>query len=215
MDNDIKAYDTYRNITFGEKGLPENVRHELNIDSLCEKIDFTSSCIGRQYLYHIVCKDEISQIKDNESLIKELHDNISLRKRLVGLLGKLNKPDAYTITELLHGKHTDYSQSYINTINICRWLPSVFLLCTFISTHSGTVSYTASCIIYRKQLSASETEKSAFIILFFHTTTVQTFTNCKRGCRNQYICRYGQKYPPVYQQPKRAGQETALIPYKY
>ena len=62
MDNDIKAYDTYRNRTFGEKGLPENVRHELNIDNLCERIDFTSSCIGRQFLYHIVCKDEISEV---------------------------------------------------------------------------------------------------------------------------------------------------------
>ena len=34
MDNDIKAYDTYRNRNFGEKGLPQNVRHELNIDNL-------------------------------------------------------------------------------------------------------------------------------------------------------------------------------------
>ena len=99
MDNDIKAYDTYRKRTFGEKGLPENVRHELNIDSLCGKLDFTSSCIGRQYLYHIVCKDEISEV------------------RVVELLGKLNKPDAYTITELLYGRHTDYSQSYIHEIN--------------------------------------------------------------------------------------------------
>ena len=80
MNNDIKAYDTYRCKTFGEKGMPENIRHELNIDSLCEKIDFTSSCIGRQYLYYIVCKDEISGIRNNESLIKELHDNVSLRK---------------------------------------------------------------------------------------------------------------------------------------
>ena len=118
MDNDIKAYDTYRKRTFGEKGLPENVRHELNIDSLCGKLDFTSSCIGRQYLYHIVCKDEISEVRDNESLINELHDNVSLRKQLVELLGKLNKPDAYTITELLYGRHTDYSQSYIHAINI-------------------------------------------------------------------------------------------------
>ena len=51
MDNDIKAYDTYRNRHFGEKELPQNVRHELNIDNLCERIDFTSSCIGRQFLY--------------------------------------------------------------------------------------------------------------------------------------------------------------------
>ena len=159
MDNDIKAYDTYRNIVFGEKGLPENVRHELNIDSLCEKLDFTSSCIGRQYLYHIVCKDEISEVRDNESLIKELHDDIPLRKQLIGLLGKLNKPDAYTITELLYGKNTDYSQSYIHTINICRWLPLVFLLCTFLSNIPGQflifllASYIVNCYLHLKQKS--------------------------------------------------------------
>lgn len=159
MDNDIKAYDTYRNRTFGEQGLPENVRHELNIESLCERIDFTSSCIGRQYLYHIICKDEISEIRDNESLIKELHDDISLRKQLVGLLGKLNKPDAYTITELLHGRHADYSQSYIYAINICRWLPLFFLLCTFMSNIPGQflilllASYIANCYLHLKQKS--------------------------------------------------------------
>lgn len=159
MDNDIKAYDMYRNKTFGEKGFPENVRHELNIDSLCEKLDFTSSCIGRQFLYHMVCKDEISEVRDNESLINELHDNISLRKRLVGLLGKLNKPDAYTITELLYGKHIDCSQSYIHTINICRWLPSVFLLCTLISNIPGQflilllASYIVNCYLHLKQKS--------------------------------------------------------------
>lgn len=159
MDSDIKAYDTYRNMTFGEKGMPENVRHELNIDSLCEKLDFTSSCIGRQYLYHIVCKDEISQARDNESLINELHDNNSLRKQLVELLGKLNKPDAYTITELLHGRYTDYSQSYIHAINICRWLPLVFLLCAVISNSPGQflilllASYIANCYLHLKQKS--------------------------------------------------------------
>ena len=214
MDNDIKAYDTYRNMTFGEKGLPENVRHELNIDSLCEKIDFTSSCIGRQYLYHIVCKDKISQVSGNEYLIKELHDNISLRKRLVGLLGKLNKPDAHNnrVTtrkayRLLTKLHPRNQHLPVATVGF----PAMHLY----KQHSGTVSYTVSCIIYSKLLSASETKKSAFIILFLHTTAVQTFTNSKRGCRNQHICRYGQKYPSVYQQPKRAGQETALIPYKY
>lgn len=159
MDNDIKAYDTYRNMTFGEKGLPENVRYELNIDSLCERIDFTSSCIGRQYLYHIICKDEVSEIRDNEFLINKLHDDISLRKQLVGLLGKLNKPDAYTITELLHGRHSDYSQSYIRIINICRWLPLVLLLCTTISNIPGhflilfIVSYIMNCYLHLKQKS--------------------------------------------------------------
>lgn len=159
MDNDIKAYDTYRNRFFGEKGLPENVRHELNIDSLCEKLDFTSSCIGRQYLYHIVCKDEISEIRDNESLIKKLLDDIPLRKQLVGLLRKLNKPDAYAITELLHGRHTDYSQSYITTINICRWLPLIFLLSAFISNMPGQffilflASYIVNCYLHLKQKS--------------------------------------------------------------
>lgn len=156
MDKDIKAYDIYRKKYYGETGLPESVRYELNIDNLCEKLDNTSSCIGRQYLYHLLCNEEISKVKDYEFLIRKLHDDISLRKQLVGLLGKLNKPDAYSITELLYGGYTDYSHSYIITINICRWLPLVFLICAFISNIPGIffvlllASYVANCYLHLK-----------------------------------------------------------------
>ena len=85
----------------------------------------------------------------------------------------------------------------------------------FFKQHSGAVSYPSSYIIYRKLLSASETEKSTFIILFLHTTTLQTYSNSWKDCGNQSICRYGQKYPSLHQQFKGADQEIALIPYKY
>ena len=66
MENAIKAYDTYRNLLYAEGGLPENVRHDLNIDDLCERVDYTSSGIGRQYLYHLLCTDKVSEIRDYE-----------------------------------------------------------------------------------------------------------------------------------------------------
>lgn len=159
MDKDIKAYDIYRNSFFGEKGLPDSSRQELNIDSLCEKLDFTSSCIGRQYLYHLLCMDEVSDVKKHEALIKMLQNDISLRKQLVVLLSKLNKPDAYTIAELLHGKRTDYHKSYTFTINVCRWLPLIFLLCSFISNITGyfliltLTSYIVNCYLHLRQKS--------------------------------------------------------------
>ena len=51
MENAIKAYDTYRNLLYAEGGLPENVRHDLNIDDLCERVDYTSSIRYRKAIF--------------------------------------------------------------------------------------------------------------------------------------------------------------------
>ena len=82
MENAIKAYDTYRNLLYAEGGLPENVRHDLNIDDLCERVDYTSSGIGRQYLYHLLCTDKVSEIRDYELLIERFQTDEALRKQL-------------------------------------------------------------------------------------------------------------------------------------
>ena len=51
MEKGIKAYHLYLNLCNTEEVLPETVREDLNMDDLCEQVDYTSSCIGRQYLY--------------------------------------------------------------------------------------------------------------------------------------------------------------------
>ena len=53
MEKGIKAYHSYLSLSSAEEILSETVCEDLNIDDLCEQVDYTSSCIGRQYLYHI------------------------------------------------------------------------------------------------------------------------------------------------------------------
>lgn len=131
MEKEIKAYHSYLNLCNTEEVLPATVREDLNIDDLCEQLDYTSSCIGRQYLYHTLCTDKVSNVSKHEQFIEQLQTDHLLRNQLVNALQKLNKPDAYSIVDILAEKEHFYSRSYLLLIQICRWLPAFFLILMF------------------------------------------------------------------------------------
>lgn len=131
MEKVIKAYNSYLNLLDTKEALPDSVRADLNIDNLCEEIDYTSSCIGRQYLYHTLCTDKISDIASQEQFIEKLQADHLLRNQLVTALQKLNKPDAYSIVDILAEEEHYYSHYYLLLIQICRWLPVLFLILMF------------------------------------------------------------------------------------
>ncbi|MCD7923254.1 MAG: hypothetical protein LUI85_00575 [Bacteroides sp.] len=120
MEKEVKAYDLYRNLSHVKEVLPETVREDLNMDDLCEQVDYTSSCIGRQYLYHILCTDKVSDVAQHEQFIEKLQTDHPLRNQLVNALQKLNKPDAYSIVDILAEKEHTYSRGYLLMIQICR-----------------------------------------------------------------------------------------------
>lgn len=37
MEKEVKAYNSYKKLSYMDGNLPESVRHDLNIDELCEK----------------------------------------------------------------------------------------------------------------------------------------------------------------------------------
>ena len=51
MEKGIKAYHSYLSFGDAKEALSETVCEDLNLDDLCEQLDYTSSCVGRQYLY--------------------------------------------------------------------------------------------------------------------------------------------------------------------
>ena len=122
MEKEVKAYNSYKKLSYMDGNLPESVRHDLNIDELCEKIDYTSSCIGRQFLYHLLCIDKVSSVNKHEELVEHLQEHVSLRKRTSEILGKINKPEAYTIVDIL-AENIGYSRRYLFLLQVCRWLP--------------------------------------------------------------------------------------------
>lgn len=136
MEKGIKAYHSYLSLSSAEEILSETVCEDLNIDDLCEQVDYTSSCIGRQYLYHILCTDKVSDVVNHEWFIEKLQTDHPLRNQLVNTLQKLSKPDAYSIVDILAEKEYAYSHGYLLMIQICRWLPVLFLILMFLFSSS-------------------------------------------------------------------------------
>ena len=132
MDASIKAYDSYIAQNNARYSLSTNIREDLDIDALFEKIDYTSSCVGRQFLYHVLCTDKKSVIHQHENFIKALSSNIDLRDKIVKLMLNLNHNDAYTIVDILKERTHIYPKMFQYLLQICRWLPLMFLSLSFI-----------------------------------------------------------------------------------
>lgn len=110
------------------EALPTSVCHDLNMDTLFEGVDCTTSCVGKQYLYHLLCTDKVSDVISHEELIQEFTINPGKRRQLAETLKPLSNPDAFSIVNLLaEDKHT-YSSRYLMLLQVCRWLPLLFAL---------------------------------------------------------------------------------------
>ena len=92
MEKGIKAYHSYLSFGDAKEALSETVCEDLNLDDLCEQLDYTSSCVGRQYLYHILCTDKISDVTAHEQFIEQLQTDYLLRNKLVNALQKDAEP---------------------------------------------------------------------------------------------------------------------------
>ena len=75
--------------------LPEEVCRDLNVDDLFEGLDYTTSCIGKQYLYHLLCMDKVSDVKSHEALIQTFTEKPEVRQKLIQILKPLGNPDAH------------------------------------------------------------------------------------------------------------------------
>lgn len=118
MEKGIKAYHSYLSFGDAKEALSETVCEDLNLDDLCEQLDYTSSCVGRQYLYHILCTDKISDVTAHEQFIEQLQTDYLLRNKLVNALQKLNKPDAYSIVDILAEKNIPIRAVFIVAPNM-------------------------------------------------------------------------------------------------
>ena len=83
------------------------------------------------------CGDKISDVTAHEQFIEQLQTDYLLRNKLVNALQKLNKPDAYSIVDILAEKEHTYSRGYLLLLQICRWLPAVSLILMFQIPSSG------------------------------------------------------------------------------
>lgn len=130
---DISSFFFYRK-TNGESVLPPNCIEDLNLNELFENINHCNSCIGQQYLYYLLLSGKTSGIEKHEDLITSLTVNYELRDFLISKLKKLNHPDAYSIVSIFDNHDIGVSAREKRCINICRFLPVLFLV-LLLTTH--------------------------------------------------------------------------------
>lgn len=124
--SEIANYFLYRNAE-GETGLSANSIDDLNLDDLFAEIDYCHSSIGRQYLYYLLLSDKTSGMEKQEALLSSLATHTGLRTLLSNTLKELDKPDAYSIVSILENDNTGIGAKEMVLINICRFLPLLFL----------------------------------------------------------------------------------------
>lgn len=107
----------------------DKIRDDLNLDSLFQFIDRTSSKIGQQYLYYKLrtLNKDVETLKKFDALVELMSSDITLRQFCQIELQKLNSPNVYYLEEIIHGKEIKkphwailvYLLSAGAVINIC------------------------------------------------------------------------------------------------
>lgn len=87
--------------------------------------DRTSSCVGRQYLYDVLHYNRLSEISEQEEVIRKLSADKELRAEIRSELRKLDTPDAYTIASLFSISHPVYSRRFYRLLTILQFAPFV------------------------------------------------------------------------------------------
>lgn len=107
--------------------LSDNECEDLDLNEFFLAVDYTSSCVGRQYLYSLLRCGEVSDVGKHEMLIDRLSSGSTLRAKLIAILSKLKNQDAYNIASLLSEKMPTPSSRKLLLLNVSRFLPFLFV----------------------------------------------------------------------------------------
>jgi hypothetical protein len=127
--NRIKSYFENKDSSGAYQVLSEQTCSDLNFDRFFEVFDFTSSCIGQQYLYdRLRCIPHESEALKYKDLITDLKNNPQLAADCKKLLSKLSNHDAYYICALFQENYHLPSRIFLLIYKVLQFLPLLFLL---------------------------------------------------------------------------------------
>lgn len=90
--------------------------------------------MGRQYLYDVLHYNRLSEISEQEEVIRKLSADKELRAGIRSELRKLDTPDAYTIASLFSISHPVYSRRFYRLLTILQFAPFVLLGIVYITS---------------------------------------------------------------------------------
>ena len=110
----IASYHNLLNSAKDESIVDEKTWNDLDFDSFFTKIDRNTSCIGQQYLYHLLHKYESDEnlLKKRFKLISHLKDNRDLRENIQLNLFGLTGVSSYFVAYLVLSKSIPSTKYY-------------------------------------------------------------------------------------------------------
>lgn len=115
--------------------LPEATAADLDADGLFERVDRTSSFVGKQYLYHLLHQDTCSEVRQQEAVAQALSADPAWRKRICRLLARTRQADAGYICSLFSSDIRTLAPQWVNAVGILRFLPLGWLALLFLLPH--------------------------------------------------------------------------------
>lgn len=125
--SDSSLYHQYKSEKDTDGLLSQKMWDDLNLNDFFESVDYTTSCVGRQYLYHLLHYNRLSEITGLENVIRSFSEDNTLRTSVQADLKKLDSSDAYHIASLFSKAHPEYSRRFYYLLHILQFLPAVFL----------------------------------------------------------------------------------------
>ncbi|MBP1614931.1 MAG: hypothetical protein H6Q13_2379 [Bacteroidetes bacterium] len=127
--------------------LDDRTCEDLNMNDFFSSIDETHSCIGQQYLYHILHYNHSSEVEQHEELIKKLSNDKALRDRLIATLQKLGHSEAYSLASIFIDSVPNLSMRELRLIFVARFLPFLFFVLAFITSTTPFLILFFLCLV--------------------------------------------------------------------
>ena len=205
--SDISLYHEYRSARETEHLVSQKTWDDLNLDDFFEWADRTSSCVGRQYLYDVLHYNRLSEISEQEEVIRKLSADKELRAEIRSELRKLDTPDAYTIASLFSISHPVYSRRFYRLLTILQFAPFVLL---------GIVYITSSLYVLGILCTSALSQQGADSGLFlFHSSVMAVAQASGEVGTDSVVCIRASGYPKDFAGIASVAKETFHFPFQY
>ena len=208
--SDISLYHEYRSARETEHLVSQKTWDDLNLDDFFEWADRTSSCVGRQYLYDVLHYNRLSEISEQEEVIRKLSADKELRAEIRSELRKLDTPDAYTIVHFPSRVFPPLLPfaDYLAIRAFCfvgNSLHYVFALCFGDFVHIGIGEHGTA-------LSQQGADSGLFL---FHSSVMAVAQTSGEVGTDSVVCIRASGYPKDFAGIASVAKETFHFPFQY
>lgn len=212
--SDISLYHEYRSARETEHLVSQKTWDDLNLDDFFEWADRTSSCVGRQYLYDVLHYNRLSEISEQEEVIRKLSADKELRAEIRSELRKLDTPDAYTIASLFSISHPVYSRRFYRLLTILQFAPFVLLGIVYITSSLYVLGILCTSVLVNMVLHYRS--KARIQGYFFSMSSVMAVAQASGEVgTDSVVCIRASGYPKDFAGIASVAKETFHFPFQY